>query len=330
VRNRRFVFLSQGVRVLVGLVVTSGCGGKLAGQSPDGGSVVSGSSSGVGGGGGSVGGGGGGGVGGGGGGVGGGGVGGGTETGSNSGAGGASGSSSGLPVQAGVVPLLPSPTGYVNDTQLNIVGAWFAYSDGLGASGAPPGPCETVGDHSSSECSVITFPPSPADGGPGSFPQATLGTMCLSGTGARVIGTPPDYANMYGIGMGLGFNDPSGPLGEYDAPLNHVIGLQFIVSGLPDGTGATVRVEFPEPATQVTGNSWSYTLTANDRVTVYLQAGIGPGQLSPAFVLPAGMTQPPFDPTTVQAIEFHVVTNTVAPIEVQSFCIGDLAALVAP
>jgi hypothetical protein len=223
------------------------------------------------------------------------------------------------------VPLTPTATGYVDTTSLNIVGAWFAYGDNIGPNGAPPGQCVTTGMHSVSTCSAIMSPAAPADGGTASFPQTTPGTMCLSGTAAQVIGTPPDYSNIFGIGIGLDFNNPSGTPGTYNASMNKVTGFQFTVAGLPSGT---VRVEFSEPATDKTGDAWSYTLTTGGQVTVQLKSGTGTGELSPAFTPPMGMTQPEFDPTMLEAIQFHVVTDTTSSIPVSNFCISDLAAIV--
>jgi hypothetical protein len=256
----------------------------------------------------------------------------GSSSGGSSGSSGSGSGSSGGGDSGGctTVPLTPTPTGYVDVTSLNIVGAWFAYGDSLGANGAPPGQCETTGMHSPSACSSITFPPAaPADGGTASFPQTTAGTMCLSGTAAQVIGTPPDYSNIFGIGIGLDFNNPSGTPGPYNATQNHVTGLQFTVAGLP--ASGQVRVEFAEPATDKPPNdAWSYTLTGNGSVTVNLQAGSGAGQLSPSFTPPAGSTEPSFDPTGLEAIQFHVVTDTTASTPVSNFCISELAAIVCP
>jgi hypothetical protein len=254
----------------------------------------------------------------------------GSSSGSSSG-GGSSGSSSGGSsggADAGgctTVALTPSPTGYVSTTALNIAGAWFAYGDDLGANGAPPGQCVTTGMHPAADCSAITSPAPAGDGGTASFPQTTPGTMCLSGTAAQVIGTPPDYSNIFGIGIGLDFNNPTGTPLPYDAAMNQITGFQFTVAGLPTGA---VRVEFAEPATDTTGDAWSYTLTSDGQVTVNLASGTGAGDLSPSFT-PTG-TQPAFDPTKVESIQFHVVTNTSGAVAVSNFCISDLQAIVCP
>ena len=155
------------------------------------------------------------------------------------------------------MPLTPTATGYVDATSLNIVGAWFAYGDNVGTNGAPPGPCTSAGGHPASACSSITSPPPAVDGGTASFPQQTPGTMCLSGTAAQVIGTPPDYSNIFGIGIGLDLNNPSGTPAPFNASTNHVTGFQFNVSGPSDWDGS--GGSHPGPRRTQTGDAWSYT-----------------------------------------------------------------------
>src|SRR5277367_1203222 len=95
------------------------------------------------------------------------------------------------------VPLSPDPNGYLgpSSNSVGIQGAWYAYGDDWGSNGAPPGNCETKGMHAANTCSSITFPPpaTASDAGDGgytsTFPQTTPGTMCLSGTAAKVLGS---------------------------------------------------------------------------------------------------------------------------------------------
>jgi hypothetical protein len=225
------------------------------------------------------------------------------------------------------VPLMPSATGYVNVTSLNpvLVGSWYAYGDNIGNNGMPPGNCQTKGGHTDAQCSSITFPPIPTDGGTGSFPQTTPGTMCLSGTAAKVIAgeAGTDYSNIFGIGIGLDLNNSGGTKAPYDTTMAHITGFSFTVAGLP--TTGSVRVEIPIPVTDPSGDAWSYTLTGNGSVTVNLVAGAGMGQLAPSFTMSG---QPMFDPTMVESVQFHIVTNTMASIPVDNFCISDLAAIV--
>jgi hypothetical protein len=219
--------------------------------------------------------------------------------------------------------LTPTATGYVNVNSLNpvLVGAWYAYGDNLGNNGFPPGNCQMKGGHMDSQCSMITSP-APSDAGLG-FPQTTPGTMCLSGTAAKVIagegGT--DYSNIFGIGIGLDLNNMGGTKGTYNTTMAKIAGFEFTVAGLPTGT---VRVEFPTPATDPSGDAWSYTLTGDGDTTVMLTAGTG-GQLIPSFNMTG---QPAFDATMVESIQFHVVTSTSGAVMVNNFCISNLAAIV--
>ena len=247
--------------------------------------------------------------------------GGGTTSSSSGGSGSSSGSSGG---GTSTVPLTPTSTGYVDVNALGIVGSWYAYGDGWGDNGGPPGDCETQGNHPSSACSVITSPgPSVVDGGTVGFPPSADG-MCLSGTAAQVIGTPPDYSNIYGIGIGLDLNNMGGNKQPYDAASNDVVGFEFDVSGLP--TTGTVRVELPIPATDSSGDSYSETLAQG---TTHMKVLFSDSSFAPSFTPPNGTTEPPFNPSTVESIQFHVVTQVSASIPVTNFCINNLAAVVS-
>ena len=243
-----------------------------------------------------------------------------------------------IPMDAATVetiPLVPDPNGFLGpgSNSVGIDGPWYAFGDGWGPNGAPPGVCETTGLHPSSACSTITFPP-PAilsDAGDGgytsTFPQSTAGTMCLSGTAAKVIGT--DFTNMFGIGIGLDFNNQTGVKMPYDAAAHNVIGFSFTVSGVP--TGASVRVELPIPATDATGDAWSLTILADGAYTVDLSTAVGdPRGLRPAFT-PTG-AQPPFDATQVESIQFHLPTTPAAATVIPAaspLCVSALAAIVS-
>jgi hypothetical protein len=202
-------------------------------------------------------------------------------------------------------------------------GGWWVFADGLDDAGVPPGDCQTLGGYPPSACSTITFPPPPW--GPGPYPQTTPNTWCLSGTAAQVIGATPESTSISGIGIGVDFNDDSSGVPQpYDA--SQITALSFTVAGLP--SSGVVRVEVPEPATDATGDPWSYTLTANGPTYVFLQSGIGVGELAPSSPLPNGAEPPPFDPTMVEGLRFHAVSSTESPTPVSNFCISDLAALI--
>lgn len=237
---------------------------------------------------------------------------------------------------ASAVPLQPDANGFVGSSSnpIGVAGPWYAFGDGWGLNGAPPGVCETAGLHPPSACSVITFPPpaSPSDAGDGgltsTFPQSTPGTMCLSGTATQVLGA--DYTNMFGIGIGLDFNNQSNATMPYDATAHNVIGFSFTVSGVPAGAG--IRVELPIPATDATGDAWSLTITADGSYTVDLSTAAGdPYGLRPAFA-PRG-TQPPFDATQLESIHFHVPTTNLAATVIPTaapLCVSSLQAIVSP
>jgi hypothetical protein len=237
-------------------------------------------------------------------------------------------SSSGVGVDSGTlmeVPLEPTSTGAVQNAALGIVGHWYAWGDGWGANGAPPGACETKGGHPPASCSSIAWPAaSPHDGGAADFPPSAQGQMCLTGTAAQVTGRPLDYTNIYGIGIGLDLNNAGTRL-PYDAPSYHVVGFKFSLSGLPGAPG-TVRVEFPIVATNASGDAYAETVSAGTTEITVLWTDAA---LQPSFT-PTSGSEPPFDPSSVESILFHVVSSTSAPVQVSSFCVGNLTALVQP
>jgi len=257
----------------------------------------------------------------------------GSSSGSGSGSSsGSSGSSSGSSGGFTSVPLTPSGTGYVDNANLGIVGSWYAYGDGWGTDGAPPGDCETKGMHATSACSAITSPlPAAGDGGAdggasAGFPPNGMGAMCLSGTAAQVVGNPPDYSNIFGIGIGLDFNNMGGNKQPYDATSHKVVGFEFDISGLPAAPG-TIRVEFPFPGTDTSGDAYSETVTGG---TMHMQILWADANFGPSFTPPMGTTEPKFDPSMVESIQFHVVTVTSASIPVTDLCVNNLSALVSP
>jgi hypothetical protein len=44
--------------------------------------------------------------------------------------------------------------------------------------------------------------------------------------------------------------------------------------------------------------------------------------LKPAFTLPAGTSEPAFDPSQIESIQFHVPTATTAAINVPNLCVS--------
>jgi hypothetical protein len=231
------------------------------------------------------------------------------------------------------MPITPDQGGYVSpgSNTVGIVGPWYPYGDGLGTNGAPPGDCEVKGGHTTAQCSSITFP-GPPDGGSGdggssvSFPQTTPGTMCLSGAAAQVLGSPPDYSNMFGIGIGLDFNNAGGVRAAWPATTNNVKAFTFHLTGVPSGG---IRVEFPTTDTNAMGqDSYAIIAPADGDYTADLDTTAGdPHKLGLSFS-PAPAGQPAFNANNLLSIQFHVATNTVAPISVPSLCVSNLAAIV--
>jgi hypothetical protein len=230
------------------------------------------------------------------------------------------------------VDVLPvGPTGYIDDSAVSgIVGAWYGYGDMWGANGAPPGNCQTLGMFMDAQCSSITFPMPPmldaAVVAP--FPPNAMGAMCLTGTAAKVInrGTSPDYSDIFGIGIGLDFNNMGGTKLAWDAQAAHVTGFSFDITGVPAGG---IRVEFPTVQT-VNGfqDSYAIIVTSDGQYQADLTTMNGdPHRLMPSFVPPTGMREPAFDPTQLLSIQFHVPTNTTAAIPVPMMCVSNLAAI---
>jgi hypothetical protein len=248
---------------------------------------------------------------------------------------GSSGASSG-----GGSALTPDPTGYVSVTGLGIQGAWYGYGDGWGTTGMPPGVCEMTGMHPTSACSVITSPPpgmaNDEGGVTATFPQTTPGTMCLSGTAAKVPAcvagvsgcTTSDYSNVFGIGIGLDFNNVGGVKMPYNATTSKVTGFTFTVSGVP-ATG--IRVELPTTDTNATGSdSYAIAVSKDGNYTVDLKSGLpSPPSLSPAFTA-MGFTEPAFNAANLLSIQFHVATVTTSAITVTNLCVSNLTAVVSP
>lgn len=246
------------------------------------------------------------------------------------------------------VPLNISSTGYVSMSSLGIVGSFFAYGDSIGTNGMlGGGNCQAAG-FPTSDCSLVTWPPlgavSDAEAPDGSFlplgfppggPNGTDGTtaMCISGTLGKVIakpdgGTGPDYSDIWGFGIGLDFNNPSGTPGTWDSTMNMVVGFSFTVSGYPTGAKG-LSVEFPTPAAVAAGNdTYALQVKANGPQTAMLTKGAAAGDLSLAFTA-TGFTPAPWDPTMISAIQFHLLPQTTGAITVTDFCISNLSAIVA-
>ena len=231
-----------------------------------------------------------------------------------------------LPPNAVEATLPPSASGFVNSPP-SVLGAWYAYGDGN--DGANPGVCQTVGMHTTSQCSLIT---TPVPGMPFAPTGTSLAQMCTSGTVAQVInfGDPPalDYSNMFGAGIGLDLNNPgldggTGVKMPYNASAQKVIGISFDLDALP-ATG--LRVEFPFGSASTAAGVWqpnatSYESPVSAGHNVLLFANVK----QPSYVAAADMV--PFDPSTLTSIQFHIPTTAKAAAPYH-FCIDHLALII--
>jgi hypothetical protein len=216
---------------------------------------------------------------------------------------------------------------------VNIAGSWYAYGDDLGTNGAPPGNCETVGGFTMMQCSQITSP-APAvmtDAGVmGNFVPDPTGAMCMTGTAAKVPmkAGAPDYSDVFGIGIGLDFNNMGGTKASWDAVANKVVGLTFTIAGVPAGG---IRVEFPTTDT-ITGIQDAYAIAVMTDGTYTADFNTmmsDTHHLSPSFNPPKGSTEPAFNASNLLSIQFHVPTNTSSAVTVTNMCISNLTALVS-
>jgi hypothetical protein len=253
------------------------------------------------------------------------------------GVGGTSGGGGGSTGTGMAVPLTPSPSGFVaaDSNTLGAVGAWYAYGDGY-EGGTPPGKCQTLGKHMTTECSKIAMPILPP--GTAGFPPSATGAMCTSGTVAQVLvipgSTPPvtDYSNMYGAGIGLDLNNPGGVntvKGIFDATTKGVTGISFDIDTIP--LGGLLRVEFATTDTDgsVAGaDYWGAKPTGafpNSPVKVGTNT-LHWNEVDTPAAMAAGAPKHVFNPSLIESIQFHVPTNTTASAP-YSFCISNLKLL---
>ncbi len=249
---------------------------------------------------------------------------GGTGAGGSPGGGGQTGSSVG-------VLIMPDASGWVmadptTNATKGIQGAWYGYGDHYGMTGAPPGDCETKGGHPGTACSVITKPtlPAPAAGAADAGFANVGGKMCTEGTGAMVImGTNgmPDYSNIWGAGIALDLNNTGGAnsvKSPYNAIMNGVTGFSFEMETPPLNS---LRVEFP---TQGVTNAafWAGNIDQPSPVVAGLNVIKWADVKGPFYDAAA----PPFDPTKIMSIQFHVFTGT-GGVKPFKYCVSNLKAL---
>jgi hypothetical protein len=239
---------------------------------------------------------------------------------------------------------LPSTsTGFVDDPTSGVIGAWFAYGDGVGANagvgdaGTDNGDsdCVSKGGFPASACTQIA---SPTPGMPFPPTDPISSQQCTSGIAAQVMNKngSPDYSDLWGGGIGLDFNNPGGDAGVA-APLDLSayagVAFDFSADILPN---KSMRVNFPflgmhgQDSPYWGGATMAYSgltgTTASPQHVEVKWADIG-GPLYLTQQTPAvDVTQFPFNPTTVNAIQFQVFTNAQATTP-YSFCVANLALI---
>jgi hypothetical protein len=255
------------------------------------------------------------------------------------------------------ISLMPSPAGNVEDSTTGIAGQWYAYGDMWGsADGQAPGSCQAIGMFMQAQCSDISFPrfsdmPDagavgfPPGGAPGAPAGAPAGAMCLSGLAAEVPqcnnpavsgctasgSTTRDYLDVWGIEIGLPFNDTAGTKLPYNAVAHNVIGFEFDVTGVPPGG---ILVELPTtdtaPATGPQYEPYAVRVVQDGHVRVDLTTTPSdPNHLSDNVSAPP-IGQPMFNAANLLAIQFHVATSAGGSVPVSLVCVNNLAAVAAP
>ena len=221
------------------------------------------------------------------------------------------------------IPLVADQNGhYDGSNAAGVVGYWWSTGDDYGLDGTlGGGDCRKNG-FPASACSVLNTPT------PGTFfqPDAT-GRMCTSGVTAQVVNGSdglPAWSSIWGNIIGFDVNNPGGisdgtsMRGVYDAPAHGVTGFAFDIDSVP--MGGHIRVGFQ---TQGTENNAAYYGGANMDVSPVLAPGHyeirWPSVGGPLYL---GPMAPPFDPTKLDGIFFHVVANNFSPVPF-SFCVSN-------
>ncbi len=241
---------------------------------------------------------------------------------------------------SGEVLLASSSTGFVDDAVSGVIGAWFAYGDGVGSNagvgdaGTDNGnsDCVAKGGFTPVDCSQIT---APVPGQPFAPTEMTTSMQCTNGVAAVVMNKSgsPDYSDLWGAGIGLDFNNPggdAGPAGYLD--LSAYAGIEFDFSADILPTNA-MRVNFPFKTMHGTDSPyWMGATAASSPLTgttnnpqhvkiAWSDVG-GPFYLTQQTP-PVDITQFTFDPKNIQAIQFQVFTNTKTTTP-YSFCVANL------
>jgi hypothetical protein len=239
--------------------------------------------------------------------------------GGNTGPGGAGGG----PAGSGVA-LRTNGDGWLEANPAGAVGSWWATNDSFAANGTPgAGDCPAAG-FALTACSMLTTPT------PGTpfRPDPNGRGMCASGTSAQVmIGSdgalawPTIWGNIIALNIATPDRGPRAVVGTYDAPAHGITGFAFDIDAVP--VGGHLRVMFGTPGTE---NHPAFWLGAASDVSPVL----GPGHYEMRWPDIGGPLwfagPPPFDPTKIEWIAFHVVSTNAAPVPF-NFCLKNLALL---
>jgi hypothetical protein len=229
----------------------------------------------------------------------------------------------------GKISLVPDATGWLDGSNAaGVRGSWWSTGDFFGTDASPgTGSCPSAG-FSAPVCSVLT---TPTPGQPFA-PEPNGRGMCTSGSVAQVLpgsdGAPAwsaIWGNIIGFSMAWqGDRDSDAGAsgnGPYDANAHGVTGFAFDIDNVP--LGGHIRVEF---ATTTTNDSAAYWKGRDMDFSPVFAPGHyemrwseigGPNYLT---------NPPPFDPTQLNAIRFHVVPNASESIP-YSFCIKNTVLL---
>jgi hypothetical protein len=231
----------------------------------------------------------------------------------------------GCPPAGGAIALAANADGGIEPNVAGVVGLWWATGDDYGPGGIPnDGPCTAAG-FPPAACSTLT---TPTPGLP-FRPDPNGRGMCTSGIAAQVVSGNDGqlaWSAIWGniVGFNLATSDPS-PVpvrGAYDAPAHGITGFSFDIAGnLPLGN---FRALVSTAENDMDSAYW-------EGATLDLSPYQGPGHYQvrwpdvggPLYLGPAA---PPFDPTKIEAIMFHVVSRPDAPVS-YDFCITNVALL---
>jgi hypothetical protein len=243
--------------------------------------------------------------------------------------------------QTAEILLASSSTGFVADPVSGVTGAWYSYGDGVGPNANPTNggnaadsDCQSKGGFPPSDCSQIA---APTPGEPFAPTNAAISQMCTKGTAAQVLlkGGSPDYADLWGAGIGLNFNSPgadAGPPGYFDMTPYKGIAFDFTADELP---AQSMRVCFPFQGMHaadapywmgatMSASPLTGTTASPQHVEIDWPDVGGPLYLSQETPPIDAGTFPLVPPRAVQAIQFQVFTNAQVTTP-YSFCVANLA-----